>query len=110
MKSNYVLRDPRDFRRLFGQGRRLNAGPFRIFVALNGLAHARFAFLTPRSIDKRAVVRNTLRRRAREWIRAHPNLLCLPFDIAILFKKEACTTPRKKLYEELSRTFSKIYG
>ena len=79
-----------------------------MIVRRNNLSHARFLFVTPKTIDKRAVVRNRLRRRAREWTRVHLSIDTLPLDIALLFKKAAQNAPRTVLYEELTRTFSRI--
>ena len=64
--------------------------------------------MAPLTVDKRSTVRNKLRRRTREWVRRHINELRRPFDIAIIFKKEAAAATRENFYEELARTFKKI--
>ena len=70
---------------------------------------SRFAFIAPKSVDKRAVVRNRLRRRAREWARTHLSSSFLPLDAAILFKKEAKDATQKEFYKDLASLF-RYYG
>lgn len=81
---------------------------FRVVYLPNKNARPRFAFIAPRSIDKRAVLRNLLRRRTREWVRGHLDGLQKPLDVAVIFKKEAVSATRKNFYEELARVFREI--
>lgn len=105
----HTLRQKNDFARLFRRGKKVQSQIFLLAFVPNSLSHPRFAFIAPRSIDKRAVKRNMLRRRTREWIRKHPHLFTKPLDMAFLFRKEAGLMPRKKFYEELGRAISKIF-
>lgn len=108
MKKQLRLRDYRDFRGVFRRGGRREGKLFRVVYIPNGKVSSRFAFIAPRSVDKRAVLRNTLRRRAREWVRGHLEELRKPFDVAVIFKKEAALATRKNFYEELARIFREI--
>ena len=108
MKRIHHLTDARDFRVLFKRGMRLESPLFQCMVRKNGLPYARFAFIAARATEKRAVRRNLLRRRAREWFRTRSALLAAPFDIAVVFKKEAVGSPRKKMYEELDNVTKRI--
>lgn len=111
MKKIYYLRNAGDFRLLFYRGEKQESPFFRVLTRRNEAGHARFAYITPRALDKRSSVRNRLRRRAREWIRQQgPELLKKPLDVAIVFKKRAAAYPRKNFYEELERIFTKIDG
>lgn len=105
----YSLKGEADFRQLFRKGQRFESVFFRLLVGKNLVEHSRFAFITPRSLDKRSTVRNRLRRRAREWVRKNP-VLSKPKDVAIIFKKEAVGATRKKFYEELDKIFRKLAG
>ncbi len=104
MKKHYRLGSSQDFKVLFRKGKRIETPLFRITILSNRLSHARIALIAPRAIEKRAVLRNRLRRRTSEWLRRNA-ILGLPLDIAIFFKREAVIVPRKKLYEELRKIF-----
>ena len=97
------LQSAKDFRALFRLGRRRETRLFKLIVLPNRFSYSRFAFIASKIVDKRAVVRNRLRRRCREWIRVH----FLPssgsgMDIAIFFKKDARTATKKEFYNDLA--------
>lgn len=50
-------------------GRRANAEGLQLIFAQNNLSMSRFAFVVPKSVDKRAVARNRLKRLTRESVR-----------------------------------------
>ena len=107
------LRSAKDFRVLFRLGRRIETRFFKLIILPNKTSSTRFAFIASKMVDKRAVVRNRLRRRCREWIRTH--VLSLPalhgsMDIAILFKKDAGLATKKEFYSDLAGLFHKIYN
>ena len=81
---------------------------FRAVAAQNQVGHMRLALVVSRATAGRAVVRNRIRRRAREWVRTHPDILALPFDVALIFKKQAAVLARTLFYEELGRVFSSL--
>ncbi len=110
MQKMHRLQSRRDFALLFRHGKRIEHPFFRVVIQGNTLGYARFAFVAARTVEKRAVVRNRLRRRAREWFRTHPLLLSLPIDIALIFKKPLVTAPRKHVYEELEKITQRILG
>ena len=104
MKRQYRLGLPQNFKILFRKGKRVENPLLRVTILANHLSHARIALITPRAIEKRAVLRNRLRRRTSEWIRRNA-VLGLSLDIAIFFKRDAIGAPRRKLYEELRKIF-----
>lgn len=108
MKASNRLRNADEIRLLFARGKRVDTPLFRMIVRKNHLAYARFLFVTPKTVDKRAVVRNRIRRRSREWIRTHVSIGAIGLDIALIFKKAAQSASRAVLYEELVRTFSSL--
>ena len=56
-------------------GRRVNAEGVQLIFTQNSLSVSRFAFVVPKSVDKRAVGRNRLKRLTRESVRlALPSL------------------------------------
>lgn len=58
-----------DIRRVMRTGRRVNTNGAQLVVAPSALPVSRFAFVVPVGIDKRAVVRNCVRRVLRESVR-----------------------------------------
>lgn len=102
IKRRYRISGAEEIKLLFIKGRRIESPFFRIIFRENVFSHARFLFVTPKAIEKRAVVRNRIRRRTREWL-YKSSLLQRSLDIAFLFKKDAITSSRKFFYEELSR-------
>lgn len=105
----YSLMDEVGFRQLFRKGQRFESGFFRLLARKNSIGHSRFAFVTPRSLDKRSSVRNRLRRRAREWVRKNA-VLDKPSDMAVIFKKEALAATKNQFYEELGKIFRRLVG
>lgn len=108
MRKEYRLRDPSQIKHLLRSGRRVETALFRVVARNNGLFHPRFVFIAGKSVDKRATVRNRLRRRVREWIRTRPELLKMPLDIAFFFKKEGVDASNAVFYGELKKTISKL--
>ena len=99
------LQSARDFRALFRFGRRRESVFFKLSARQNNLSFSRFAFIAAKSVDKRAVVRNRLRRRAREWVRTHLSSSFPSLDVAIFFKKEAKDATQKEFYKDLASLF-----
>ena len=91
-----------DFKLLFAKGRRFESALFRIVARKNELASSRFAFVAPKLSSGSAVKRNRVRRQAKEWVRKNLPLTPKPVDLAVVFKKEAFASERKKFYEELA--------
>ena len=104
------LQSAKDFRTLFRYGRYFESSFFKLVARQNTLPYDRFAFIAPKTVDKRAVVRNRLRRRAREWMLAYHFPARSPLDVAVLFKKEVVTATKANFYEELSRIIRRSIG
>lgn len=100
------LKGTREIGLLFKQGRRVKSGLLRAVFRKNSLGQIRLVLVTPRAVSKSAVVRNRIRRRAKEWLRRYRASLA-PVDIALIFKKEATQITRKQFYEELERIIRK---
>lgn len=89
-----------EFDRVFAAARRRNSRYFRIALTANALGHARLGMAVSRRVDKRAVVRNRLRRQIRESFRsAWPKLR--PLDVVVTAKPEAATAPRSDVWRDL---------
>lgn len=89
-----------DFDRVFAAARRKGSRFFRIVLTDNALGHARLGMAVSRRVDKRAVVRNRLRRQIRESFRTvWPGLLYL--DIVVTAKPEAALAERGEVWRDL---------
>jgi len=97
-----------DFRLLFSRGRRVESPLFCVISRENNLSRSRLAFVASRVVAKRAVTRNRLRRRAREWYRKRADLFRVPVDLAVVFKKDAARATRDSFYEGLERSTSTL--
>lgn len=102
------LAGKKNIARVFRAGKRIQYDCFTLFVVKNNLFHPRFAFIAPIAFDKRAVLRNRVRRMAREYVRKHIELSDMPLDMIFLFKKHAATQTRKHFYECVGKAGSVI--
>ena len=92
-----------DFASLLRRGRRQDGRFLSVIARKSGLSGARMAVIAGRVVDKRATARNRMRRRVREYVRAHPSLVRPGCDIAVIIRKEAVGMSRRHFYEELTR-------
>ena len=63
----------------------------------------RYAFVVSTKVDKRAVVRNTIKRRLKELVRKHAEIIPIGYDVVFIVRASAVHAS----FEELSRN---IYG
>lgn len=100
-----------DFTRIFRAGKRIQSNCLTLFIKENRFSHSRFAFVAPLSVDKRAVIRNRLRRRAREYVRKRlPYWRNASVDAILLFKKQAAGMSKRRLYECFDEALSILFG
>lgn len=104
------LRQPPEFQAAFAEGRRLHGTCFRLHVRLLPEGRARLGVSVSRRVDVRAVVRNRIKRLARDVFRhAAPELA--PGDYVLVAKREAALAVRAGnsavLRDELQRLFSR---
>lgn len=98
-----------DFSRVYRKGQRFHAGHFVLTVSKNTLTHPRFACIVSKTISKKAVIRNKVRRLVHEALqkelRTNSNLVSSPVDVLISAKKgsDACTL------QEISQEFAPIW-
>lgn len=108
MKRINRLSRGKDLALLLRYGQRISAPLFGLSVRRTNHPHQRFVFVAGRAVDKRAVVRNRLRRRAREYIRTHRADLPPRRDIAVMIKKEAAAANRQDFYEALKQILARV--
>jgi ribonuclease P protein component len=94
------VRQPPEFQHCFAQGERVNGRYFRLHAV--PAAGPRLGLAVARKVDTRAVVRNRIKRVARESFRQQraglPN-----FDYVLVAKREAATALSTALREDLSQ-------
>jgi ribonuclease P protein component len=84
VKREYRLRSPADFARVRDASKRVWTHPLLVlYVAANDLEHARFGITVSGRVGK-AVVRNKVRRRVREALRARLDQLTVGVDLVVV--------------------------
>lgn len=78
-------------------GKSIKTPFFILKVAQNGLLYNRFSFTVSKKVDKRAVVRNRVKRRLRSCIEGIFDDLKKGYDMVFLIKKEAVLETTDKL-------------
>jgi ribonuclease P protein component len=79
----FRLRKPSEFRRVREEGRCWSSPLLVVCKLENGLSHSRFGFSVSRRIGG-AVVRNRVKRRMREAVRAQRDLVAPGWDIVLI--------------------------
>lgn len=102
------LRLKKDINLVFKRGRKIENKFLKLLFLRNSGGVNRLVVIIPKTSQKSSVVRNTLRRRTREFFRKYFNPLKKGFDLVIFFKKEAFECSQKVFYEELNLVFKKI--
>ena len=87
-KANRLQTD-QDYLNLIKRGRFIRSGYFNLRYLANKTNTSRFGFVISTKVDKRAVVRNLLKRRLRAIIRASLPMIIPGFDVMIVARNEA---------------------
>ncbi len=99
------LKKDEDFRRVTSGGRYVYSSYFTLKYLPNKLESSRFGFVISTKIDKRATVRNRLKRQVREVIRLKLAKIPAGYDIMLVPKKAALTLSYEQLDNELGGLF-----
>jgi len=100
----YRLRRRSEFRRVYDEGQRRSASLATVFMRANGLPHARLGITAPTHLGK-AVQRNRVKRRVREFFRRHRTALPGGWDIVVNPRRGVAEIPFQALERELLRLF-----
>ncbi len=76
---------------------------FNIKIASNNLKTKRFAFVISKKVDKRAVVRNSLRRKFSSCVEEIFDRIEDGFDFVFYPSPQAVIAPREKVLDEISK-------
>lgn len=91
----------------FTKGKIYNGQFFTLRIAKNGLFHNRYAFIVSKKIDKRAVVRNKIKRKLRSCIEKMFNKIKTGYDFAFYVKKLAASQALADLYLDVEAVLAK---
>lgn len=108
LPSTARMRQPAEFAACLQNGQRLGGAFYRCTVRLDpDSSTARIGFAVSRKVDRRAVVRNRLKRIARELFRAKRDSLPAG-DYVFMGKREAATAGRAELRADLERLLERM--
>jgi ribonuclease P protein component len=93
------IRKSKEYERIYSGGRSLHSKSFLIIVSPSQAGVSRLGITVSRRVDKRAVVRNRIRRRIREIFRLNRHKLNGFFDIVVIARQNAVLCP----YAEMQR-------
>jgi len=102
----YRLKKDEDFRQVASGGRYSYTIYFTLKYKPNKLEFSRFGFVISTKIDKRATVRNRLKRQIREIIRLKLAKIPQGYDIMLVPKKTTLTLS----YQELDHQLGTLFG
>lgn len=100
------LRLPKSVR--FTKKNQISSNFFLIKIAENGTDSSRFAVIVSKKIDKRAVVRNRIKRQIRHCIEENKNDLPTGRDILIVVRHDIKDKETREICEFIARIFKKI--
>lgn len=79
---------------------------FTLRVAPNGILYSRFGFVVSKKIDKRAVVRNEVKRKVRSCIEAMQKDIKPGLDMFFFLKKAAVETQGNEIDKRIQALFA----
>ncbi len=101
------LTDPKRYQEVFKSGKRVRHASVGIIAAPNGLTYARLGLAVSRKVSRRAVMRNTIKRRIREFFR-HQQGRLPALDFVVIAYPDAATAASGEFAATLLRLLQKI--
>ena len=105
MQNIETIKSNRDFQRVYKRGKRAWNSNFTIYYLKNHRDETRFGITVTKKIGN-AVERNRLKRRIKEIIRHHREILPIGYDIIIIPKKNTNDLVFNQLEKSLLHVFS----
>jgi ribonuclease P protein component len=87
LRKRFRLRKKREIKRCQNGGVRLYSKHFAVFACPSSSEDSRLAIAVTKKIEKRAVVRNKIKRRIREVFRLHWEAFREPTDIVVVARR-----------------------
>jgi len=101
------LKNKKDFEKVAKSGRPFFARELGFKILKNNLNYNRYGIVVNLKVDKRAVVRNKIRRRIKEIIRLQHSNLSQGFDLMFLTRESVKELKYAEIKEELIKLFKK---
>jgi ribonuclease P protein component len=95
------------FQRVFKRAQRSSDGCFTVLAAPNGTEHARLGLAISKKAARSAVVRNRVKRIARESFRHHQAALG-GLDVVVLARAGIAVKSRRELHASLTRHWARL--
>ncbi len=89
------------------KAKKIDAGPFVLKISKNNKAYSRFGFTVSKAYDKKAVVRNKIKRQVRAVIEEMFAKILTGMDILFVVKRSAKDLDKKKLKDIMLKTLEK---
>lgn len=99
--KTFRLHLEKDFKRIINKGQYFGSTYISIKILKNNLDNSRFAILVGKSISKKAVTRNIIKRRIKEVIRQNLDLAAKGYDIIFFIKKSILELDFEKTRKEI---------
>jgi len=108
LKKINRVKSQKAFKQIFAKGAAVQGKNLIIRVFPNELGCARFGLIVSSKIDKRATVRNRLRRQLSEIIRSELIKIKPGFDVVVISKKGLAVLSFGEIQRELLVAFKKV--
>src|SRR4030043_184121 len=101
------LKNKKDFEKVAKTGRPFFARELGFKLIKNNLTYNRYGIVVNLKVDKRAIVRNKIRRQLREIIRLNNENFKQSYDLMILTRESVKELKYKEIEEKLLKLFEK---
>ena len=105
--GKYRLKKRSEFLKLQQSGKKLHTKNFLIVIGETTSSTHRLGVVVSRKVDKRAVVRNKIKRRLREIFRLKRGIFSKGFDIVIIARKNAADCNYREMERQILGTLRK---
>lgn len=95
------LKKRREFLSLQSTGRKIHARHFLFFFSSSSTTTSRIGITITTKVEKRAVLRNKLRRRIREIFRHLTAQITPPMEMVVIARNDSCDLPFNELEREI---------
>jgi len=102
------LTTPTDFSRVFQRNAVSSDRYFRVMARPGASDTSRLGMAVSRKVDKRAVVRNRIKRVVRESFRHYRSNPGITLDIVVLARADSATISRSQLFQSLERHWREV--
>ena len=103
------LLKPKDFKRLFKDGKRFDSDYFVVLYARNGLNRSRLGLTVSKRVG-RAVTRNRVKRLVREHFRHHKAVLSNSYDVNVIARVGSSALSSRQVREALDAIVHDMLG